>query len=58
MLELIQMTLALSLFAIGVLLFGITQVARSGALIRLTPPLWMRWAGVTGLLIILGSALY
>lgn len=54
MIELIQMALALSLFAIGVVLFGITQVARHGALIRLTPPVWMRWAGAFGLLLILG----
>lgn len=55
MLELIQMALALSLFAIGVVLFGMTQVARHGSLIRLSLPVWMRWAGVAGLLTILGS---
>lgn len=54
MIELIQMALALSLFAIGIVLFGITQVARHGALIRLTPPVWMRWAGALGLLLMLG----
>lgn len=58
MLELIQMTLALSLFGIGVVLFGITQAARHGSFIRLAPPVWVRWAGAAGLLIILGSALY
>ena len=54
MIELIQMALALSLFAIGVVLFGITQVARHGTLMRLTPPVWMRWASAIGLLLVLG----
>lgn len=55
MIELIQMALALSLFAIGIVLFGITQVARHGSLMRLASPLWLRWASVAGLLIIVGS---
>lgn len=55
MIELIQMALALSLFAIGVVLFGITQVARHGSFIRMASPVWLRWASVAGLLIIVGS---
>ena len=42
--ELLQMALALSLLIIGVLLFVITRLAQQGVVVKLTPPIWRRWA--------------
>jgi iron(III) transport system substrate-binding protein len=56
LMEMLQMALALGLFAIGVSLFGITQQARRGLVIRLKPPVWLRWAvGISALLILMSA---
>ena len=43
--EVVQMTLALGLFAIGTLLFGFTKIARQRQLARSVQPVWVRWVG-------------
>ena len=43
--EVVQMTLALSLFTIGAWLFGFTKIARQRQLVRSTQPVWVRWVG-------------
>lgn len=41
--ELVQMTLAIGLLGVGIVLFGITQLARQGTVINLKLPVWARW---------------
>jgi len=44
LIEAIQMSMALGLFAIGVWLYSLTKPARPRTIIRLATPVWVRWA--------------
>lgn len=41
--ELLQMALAVGLFAVGLVLFAMIHLAQSGKTLTLTPPVWARW---------------
>lgn len=49
-LELLQMTVAVGLFTVGLLLFAMIHLAQGGRTLRLAPPIWVRWA--VGLLVL------
>ena len=42
--ELLQMALAIGLFAVGLLMLMMIHLAQSGKTLRLAPPVWTRWA--------------
>jgi len=44
LIEVIQMSMALGLFAIGVWLYSLTKPARPRKLVRVTTPIWASWA--------------
>jgi hypothetical protein len=48
-LELLQMTLAVGLFAVGLVLLAMIHLAQRGSTLRLAPPVWVQWAA--GLLV-------
>ncbi|MBX3015276.1 MAG: hypothetical protein KF832_27400 [Caldilineaceae bacterium] len=54
--EVLQMTLAIALFGVGVVLFGITQLARQGTVVTLAVPVWARWGvSIVFLLLVTGG---
>lgn len=50
LMELVQMALAIGLFAVGLILLAMIHLAQSGKTLRLAPPVWARWP--VGLLVV------